>query len=130
MPVRVELIDEAFEDLKRAERTGYFHLFLGKLIHIEQHGKDAGLPLKRELLGWRKVVVGDRNWRIVFTVDPADTVATIAVIGDRDDSACYDEARRRIEALGNSKPEAMSLAQAMYLIQRARDSQKKREPRR
>lgn len=129
MPVRVELSAEAFEDLKQAERTGYFHLFLGKLILIEQHGKDAGFPLKRDLIGWRKAVVGDRNWRIVFTVNPEDTVATIVVIGNRDDSACYEEARRRIEALGNTKPQAISLAQAMYLIQRAHDAQKKR-PRR
>src|SRR5579871_1939165 len=130
MPVRVQLIDEALEDLRLAERTGYFHLFLGKLIHIEQHGKDAGLPLKRELIGWRKAVAGDRNWRIVFTVDPADTVATILVIGDRDDSACYEDARRRIEALGNTKPQTVSLAEAMYLIQRAHDVQKKRTRRR
>ena len=130
MPVRVELIDEAFGDLKQAERTGYFHLFLGKLIHIEEHGKDAGFPLNRELIGWRKAVVGDRNWRIVFAVDPADTVATIAVIGDRDDSACFEEARRRIEAIGNTKPQAVSLAQAMYLIQRAHDAHKKRTRRR
>jgi len=67
MPVRVELIDEAIEDLMRYAETGNLPLFLKKLLHLEEAGKHAGLPLGRSLTGWRKIVVGDRNWRIIFT---------------------------------------------------------------
>jgi len=66
MAVRVELIDEAVADLERYAESGNLPLFLKKLIRLEEAGKDVGLPLGRGLTGWRKVVVGDRNWRIIF----------------------------------------------------------------
>ncbi len=100
MPVRVELIDEAVEDLVRYAETGNLPLFLKKLIRLEEVGKDAGLPLGRGLSGWRKIIVGDRNWRIIFTTNPEETVATVWVIGDRDDAECYADAQRRVQALG------------------------------
>ena len=90
MPIRVELIDEAVEDLARYAATGNLALFLKKLIRLEEVGKDAGAPFGRDLTGWRKIVVGDRNWRIIFTTNPEKTVATIRVIGDRDDATCYE----------------------------------------
>src|SRR5215207_2625328 len=126
MPVRVELISEAIDDLTRYAASGNLPLFLKKLIRLEEVGKDAGLPLGRGLTGWRKIVVGDRNWRIIFTTDPGETVATIWVIGDRDDSACYDEALRRVEALGKNRPEAVNLAAAMFQLSEMRKSEKKR----
>ena len=58
MPVRLELIDEAVEDLGRYVVSGTLPLFLNKLIPLEEVGKDAGLPLGRGLAGWRKIVVG------------------------------------------------------------------------
>ena len=70
MPVRVELIDEAAEDLARYVQSGNLPLFLKKLIRLEEVGENAGLPLGRGLTGWRKIIVGDRDWRIIFTVNP------------------------------------------------------------
>ena len=130
MPVRVELTDEALEDLARYATTGNLPLFLKKLIRLEEVGKDAGLPLGRGLTGWRKIVVGDRNWRIIFTTNLNETVATIWVIGDREDSACYEEALRRVEALGKNRPEAVSLAAAMFQLSEIRKSEKKRRRKR
>src|SRR5687768_7472919 len=105
MPVRVELIDEAVEDLARYAHSGNLSLFLRRLLHLEQAGKDAGLPLGAGLAGWRKIVVGDRNWRIVFTVNREETVATVWVIGDRADADCYADAERRVRALGATQPQ-------------------------
>jgi mRNA interferase RelE/StbE len=129
MPVRVELISEAIEDLTRHAASGNLPLFLKKLIRLEEVGKDAGLPLGRGLTGWRKIVVGDRNWRIIFTTDPEETVATIWVIGDRNDDACYAEAQRRVQSLGKSRPEASSLAAAMFQISEAQKQERKRRKR-
>lgn len=129
MAVRVELIDEAVEDLVRYAETGHLTLFLKKLIRLEEVGNDAGLPLGRGLTGWRKIVVGDRNWRIIFTTDPQETVATVWVIGDRDDSVCYEDAQRRVRALGKAHPEAASLAAVMFQLtqmQRAARRKKRR----
>lgn len=96
MPVRVELIAEAVGDLARSAASGNLPRFLKKLIRLEEVGKDAGLPLGRGLTGWRKIVVGDRDWRIIFTMNADEMVATVWVIGDRDDSACYEDAERRL----------------------------------
>src|SRR5713101_5424687 len=100
MPVRVELIDEAVDDLVRYSDSGNLPLLLKKLIRLEEVGKEAGLPLGGSLAGWRKIVVSDRNWRIIFTTNPENTVATVWVIGDRNDAECYDVAERRVRALG------------------------------
>lgn len=116
MPVRVELIDEAVADLRRDAASGNLPLFLKKLIRLEEAGKEAGLPLGWDLPGWRKIIVGDRTWRIIFTLDPEETVATVWVIGDRDDAACYRDAERRVRALGKTQPAAMSLAATMFQL--------------
>ncbi len=39
MPIRVELIDEAVEDLARYAETGNLPLFLKKLLRLEEVGK-------------------------------------------------------------------------------------------
>lgn len=129
MPVRVELIDDAIEDLERVARTGSISLFLAKLVYLEEHGKAAGLPLGRELTNWHKIVVGNRNWRIIFTTDPEETVATVWVIGDRADSECYDVARKRVAALGKTNPEAKSLASAMLRVSKLVKSEKRTKTR-
>ena len=129
MSTRVELINEAFDDLARYAPTGNLPLFLKKLIRLEEAGKDAGLPLGRELAGWRKIVVGDRNWRIIFATDSEETVATVWVIGDRNDGACYEEAQRRVQSLGKRRPEAVSLAAAMFQISEAQKLERKRRKR-
>jgi mRNA interferase RelE/StbE len=86
--VRVQLLDDALADLAKLAESGKLRAFLRKLLEIEQKGSQAGVSLGRELTGWRKLTVGDRNWRIVFRVNPDETVATVCVIGDREDSAC------------------------------------------
>ncbi|HTE84127.1 MAG TPA: type II toxin-antitoxin system RelE/ParE family toxin [Dehalococcoidia bacterium] len=130
MPVRVELIDEAVEDLARYARGGNLPLFLKKLLRLEEVGRDAGLPLGASLTGWRKMVAGDRNWRIIFTTDPNDTVATVWVIGDRDDSECYEDAERRVRILGRTKPEAQSLAAVLFQLNELRRTERRSRRRR
>src|SRR3712207_5606011 len=112
MPVRVELTNDAIADLVGFAETGNLPLFLAKLVRLEEVGKDAGRPLGRGLAGWRKIVVGDRDWRIIFDLDANETVATVWVIGNRDDADCYREAERRLAAVGKAPPGTASLAAA------------------
>src|SRR3990172_4521637 len=116
MPVRVELVEPAFEDLDRSAKSGNIKLFLAKLLFIEEHGEAAGRPLGKGLTGWRKTVVGDRDWRIVYRMNVTSTVATVWVIGDRADSECYAEAERRIRTLDKSAPGVLSLAAALVRL--------------
>ena len=122
MGVRVQLIDDALADLEKLAEGGKKKSFLKKLIEIEQKGSAAGVPLGRNLTGWRKITVGDRNWRIVFRVNPEETVATICVIGDREDEACYEEAQKRAADVEDA--DAMSLAEAMMELHGSRKERK------
>jgi mRNA interferase RelE/StbE len=116
VPIRVELTNEALGDLERYVRSGNLDRFLAKLVRLEEEGPQVGQPLRGELHGFRKIVVGDRNWRIIFRANPEETIATVWVIGDRADSACYDEAAARVAALGQRRPEVASLAVAILRI--------------
>lgn len=120
MPLRVELIADAVDDLARYAESGNLPLFLKKLIRLEEVGQDAGIPLGGGLTGWRKIVVGDRDWRIIFTTDSANTVATVWAIGDRSDAACYDDAVRRVQELASMQPHAASLAAVMFQLSQMR----------
>jgi mRNA interferase RelE/StbE len=111
LPVRVELLDEVIVDLADHAESGMLRQFFKKLLEIEESGAKAGEPLGRDLVGWRKLTVGNRNWRIVFRVDRAGEVATVCVVGDREDAACYEEAQRRAKHAENA--DASSLAESM-----------------
>jgi mRNA interferase RelE/StbE len=126
VPVRVELIDEAVEDLARYADSGNLVVFLAKLVRLEEVSEEAGRPLGRELVNFRKIVVGDRDWRIVFTMNHEKSIATVWVIGDRGDSACYDEALRRLRRAGQKRPEAASLAATMMRLTQTRRRDRRR----
>jgi mRNA interferase RelE/StbE len=126
VPIRVELTSEAFDDLERYARSGNLEQFLAKLVRLEQEGPQVGQPLRGELHGFRKIVVGDRDWRIIFRSDALETVATVWVIGDRADSECYEQATRRLEALGKRQPEVASLAATIMRIFQAQRRERRR----
>lgn len=128
MSVRVELIDDAIADLARLTESGKRKSFLKKLLEVEAKGSQAGEPLGRDLVGWRKITVGHRDWRIVFRVDKAETVATVCVVGDRDDGACYEEAKRRANDVQDE--DAASLAESMMELYGSRKERKAAQRRR
>jgi mRNA interferase RelE/StbE len=128
VPVRVELIDDAITDLAKHAESGRLKAFFRKLLEIEAKGSQAGEPLGRDLVGWRKLTVGDRDWRIVFRVDPAETVATVCVIGDRDDGVCYEDAKKRAVSLDDD--DAASLAESMMELFGSRKERKAAQKRR
>src|SRR5688500_18787022 len=130
MPLRVELTDDAVADLVRYAESGNLPLFLKKLLRVEEVGREAGLPLGHDLSGWRKIIVGDRNWRIISTTDPGQTVATVWVVGDRDDAACYEDAQRRVRAVGQARSQGASLAAVLFqLTQMQRGARRTRRER-
>lgn len=122
MPVRVELIDDAIADLAKHAESGKLKAFFSKLLEIEQKGSGAGEPLGRDLVGWRKITVGNRDWRIIFRVDKREEVATVCVIGDREDGACYEEAKQRVDKARDT--DAASLAESMMALFGSRKERK------
>lgn len=130
MPIRVELTDDAVSDLERLATSGSLQHFLAKLVKLENDGEQASEPLGKDLASWRKIVVGDRTWRIVFISTPDKTVATVWVIGDRSDEQCYKDALARVERNGDNTPATQTLATVLNEILKKRTREKKTKTRR
>ena len=122
--VRVVFTEPAFEDLRRfqASAPSVFPLFLKKLLLIERN-PFAGAALIGGLIGYRKITVGNRHWRIVWRViedESGETTIEIAevwALGNRADSAVYNEVRKRIERLG-ATPETIAIASTVERLSR------------
>jgi mRNA interferase RelE/StbE len=107
--VEVRLTEPALNDLEALKRSNRNALrwALKKLLLLERD-PEAGQPLHKELRGWRKLTVGDRDWRIVWRVTFDDTgaivvdVAEVWAVGARSDGEVYEEMSARIAALPDS----------------------------
>jgi mRNA interferase RelE/StbE len=121
----VRLTKPAFGDLERliAVDPQIVRWALKKMLLLERD-PDAGRPLLGDLIGWRKLVVGDRDWRIVWRVttdEHANTVIEIAevwAVGARADAEVYAEMNDRIAALGDN-PTTQALSSVIAQLGRA-----------
>ncbi|MFT4189422.1 MAG: type II toxin-antitoxin system RelE/ParE family toxin [Aeromicrobium sp.] len=113
----MRVTEAAVEDLERMMRKGdpqVVRWALKKMILLERD-PEAGEPLLGTLIGWRKIVVGDRDWRVVWRVghDATGTVivdvAEVWAFGARSDAEVYDEVARRVtESPDSSATAALS----------------------
>jgi mRNA interferase RelE/StbE len=94
----VRLIDPAVDDLRALLRLDpqIVRWALKKLLLLERN-PEAGKELHGSLIGWRKLTVSDRDWRIVWRVASDDTgtvivdVAEVWAVGARADREVYEE---------------------------------------
>lgn len=83
-----------------------------------QRNPEAGAELRGSLIGFRKIVVGDRDWRIVWQVTHDDSgtimvdVAEVWAFGARSDAEVYSEVQDRVAAMEGS-PHTVPLAEAI-----------------
>ncbi|WP_203337604.1 type II toxin-antitoxin system RelE family toxin [Nocardioides limicola] len=100
----VRLVDGAVDDLETMLRKGdpqVVRWALKKLLLLERN-PEAGEPLLGGLIGWRKIVVSDRHWRVVWRVGHDSSgavvvdVAEVWAFGARSDSEVYAEVEARI----------------------------------
>lgn len=68
----------------------------------ERRGQPLGNRGGGNLTTFRKLVVGDRGYRIVYRVAPDGTVVVVWVIGLRADAEAYELALRRLRLHGDS----------------------------
>ena len=106
---------------------------LKKMIQLERN-PSAGDPLLGGLIGYRKIAVGDRDWRIVWRIvqDEAGDfwveVAEVWAIGYRKDGEVYAEIEQRVTDAGSS-PRTRALADVLALFtKQARDLAATPEP--
>ncbi|WP_055525049.1 type II toxin-antitoxin system RelE/ParE family toxin [Streptomyces graminilatus] len=102
----VRFTDAAVADLAALHRRDpqIARAALRKVLLLESDPY-AGRPLVGDLVGWRKLVVGDRHWRIVWrVVEEVDGTTSVEVsevwaVGPRENAAVYDELRTRLSSL-------------------------------
>ena len=96
----VLLLDEAREDLRDLDNAVQ-KLVLKALVKLEANPEQRGEPLGARaggnLTGLRKLVVGDRAYRIIFEVRADGSVVVVWIIGKRANDEVYDLARARVE---------------------------------
>lgn len=96
---KVELTSDAREDLRDLDGSTRV-IVLKALRKLETKPEKRGEPLGGSKLGnlttFRKLVVGDRDLRIVFRVEPDGTVVVVWVIARRVDDECYELALSRL----------------------------------
>ena len=115
----VRLTDPAVEDLERLNRASpqILRWALKKMLLLERD-PEAGEPLLGDLIGWRKLTVSDRDWRIVWrcTHDTGGAVivdvAEVWAAGARSDAEVYAEMSARAASLPDS-PQTTALADAI-----------------
>ncbi|MFC7468823.1 type II toxin-antitoxin system RelE/ParE family toxin [Actinomadura keratinilytica] len=107
-PVRVT--PDALKDLLRLYRQDpqILRAALQKIRLLESNPY-AGRPLLGDLASCRKLVVGDRTWRIVWRVltdaegNTSIEISEVLAIGSRENNRVYEEARKRLERMEPSE---------------------------
>jgi len=121
----VRLTEPAIEDLTRLVRQDpqIARQALKKMILLERDPR-AGDPLLGALIGFRKLTVGDRHWRIVWRVTADESghdvveIAEVWAAGARSDGDVYAEMNDRVEQLADT-PQTQALADVIHLLGRS-----------
>lgn len=101
---RIELTDDAKDDLADLDKSAQ-RLVVKALRKLKDEPSKRGHPLgsraSGDLTGFRKLIVGDRQYRIIYRVDSDDTVVVIWVIAERAEDKCYELAKSRLATWEN-----------------------------
>ncbi len=103
----VWLADAAIEDLQRLD--GALLVWALKKMLLLETDPYAGEPLLGSLVGYRKLVVGNRDWRLVWRVISDGRgaviidVAEVWAVGARSDAAVYKEMVSRVGELPDGR---------------------------
>ncbi|WP_163542011.1 type II toxin-antitoxin system RelE family toxin [Occultella kanbiaonis] len=112
----VRLTAAAMSDLRLLDPQA-MRWALKKMLLLERN-PEAGEPLRGSLIGFRKIIVGDRHWRVVWRVTHDAVglaildVAEVWAVGARSDFDVYTEMDARIASL-KGRPETIPLAEAL-----------------
>jgi mRNA interferase RelE/StbE len=104
----VWLTDPAVEDLRRLDGSPLLWA-LKKLLLLESNPL-AGEPLLGNLIGYRKLTVGNRDWRIVWRAttdergDVTVEIAEVWAVGARSEAEVYQEMVSRVAQMPDSLP--------------------------
>lgn len=121
----VRLTDDAVDDLRTLFKADpqIVRWALKKMLQLERDPY-AGDPLLGGLIGYRKIIVGDRYWRVVWRVGQDDVgdfrieIAEVWAVGYRKDSEVYAEIQQRVADTGSStKTQALTEVLKLFATQ-------------
>lgn len=92
---KVRLKRGAQEDLAKMDGSLLSSITKG-LIKLRSSPDQRGEALRDELAGYRKLVIGSVNFRIVYRYDPHVDEAVVVAIAQRRDEEVYKLAKSRI----------------------------------
>lgn len=125
MSVQIVFLDDALDDLRRVGPSNVPPI-LAKLEILETN-PEAGAPLGGVLTGYRKLVVGNNTWRIVYRIqNDAVVVCEIWVIGARSEGAVYAEAAKRAAEI--TDPKMLSLKDVIARLGKSLGHQNQEAP--
>ena len=115
--------DDAIDDLVQLQKKNRPALewAMKKFVVIER-SPEAGEPLGGVLSGFRKLTIGDRDWRVVWRVTSDNSGTTVVDIGEiwavgaRKDSEVYAGMRARLAALP-SNHQTKTIQQVLDLLE-------------
>ena len=118
----VRLTDGAVDDLQNLFKADpqIVRWALKQMIQLERD-PNTGDPLLGGLIGYRKITVGDRDWRVVWRVEQDEVgdylieVAEVWAVGYRKDREVYAEISQRIARAG-STPKTKALSEVLNLF--------------
>ncbi|MGH3833757.1 MAG: type II toxin-antitoxin system RelE family toxin [Pseudonocardiaceae bacterium] len=97
--VEVRLTEDAREDLHDLDGAARVTVLKG-LKKLQSEPEKRGSPLGSKLSGnlttFRKLVVGDRDYRIIYRIDSDGSAVVVWVIGRRSDDEIYRLAMSRL----------------------------------
>jgi mRNA interferase RelE/StbE len=113
---KVKLTEDARDDFRDLDGSARRIVAAGlKKLETDPHlrGQPLGSRSGGDLTTFRKLVVGDRTYRIIYQIAPEGTVVVVWVIGKRADNEAYElaMARLRMHADANIRGLATSLEQ-------------------
>ncbi len=119
VPDRVRFLPGAIDDLRALERRDpqIVRLVFAKILLINENPY-AGEPLLGGLVGFRKLVIGDRHWRIVWRIadDGGIEIAEVWGVGARQRAAIYAEIEERLANHPAESPLARGLADLLTAV--------------
>lgn len=113
---RVVLLPEARDDLRDLDGAAQ-RIVLKGMLKLRSEPAQRGAPLGARgpgnLTGLRKLVVGNRDYRIVYDVQDDGTIVVVWVIGRRADDEVYRLAVARLETYTGDRQKRAILRQIL-----------------
>lgn len=103
---KVFLTEDAKEDLRDLDNAAQIQVVkaMGKLrSEPEKRGQPLGSKATSDLTGLRKLVVGNRDYRIVYRIEDDGDVCIVWVIGRRAANEVYEMAIARLKTHSDVK---------------------------